>query len=208
MYTYVVGDIHGMLDKLERLLDRIPFDEEMDTLAFVGDYIDRGPDSRKVVDFLLDLMDRGVKLVCLKGNHEQMLLDFLGGHDEHFYLFNGGDTTIADYRAARLDPIVVPRRHLAFFEGLPCRHEMDDFILVHAGLRPGVALEDQIEEDLLWIRYDFIHSGYDFGKKIVFGHTHFRSPYVDRNKIGIDTGAVYGNLLTCVRLPDVIFYSV
>jgi len=208
MHTYVIGDIHGMLDKLERLLDKIPFDRDQDRLAFVGDYIDRGPDSKGVIDRLLSLMDQELRLVFLKGNHEQMFLNFLAGREPHFFLLNGGNTTLASYRKHSKDSSIIPARHLAFFDLLLPYYEMDDFILVHAGLRPGVGLERQEEEDLLWIGQEFIQSKFDFGKRVVFGHTRFKTPYVDSRKIGIDTGAAFGNLLSCVRLPDVIFYSV
>jgi serine/threonine protein phosphatase 1 len=103
---------------------------------------------------------------------------------------------------------VIPDPHLDFLDRLLPYFEMEAYILVHAGLRPGVRLKDQLEDDLLWIRSEFISSDFNFGKKVVFGHTHFLRPYIDEFKVGIDTGAVYGNLLTCVRLPDLRFYSV
>lgn len=208
MHTYVIGDIHGMLEKLDKLLRKIPFHAERDTLAFVGDYVDRGPDSKGVIDRILSLMDRGVHLVCLKGNHEQMFQDFMAGRDPRIFLINGGDKTLESYRKNGKSSSVIPARHISFLEGLLPYHEMEGFILVHAGLRPGVSLKGQDEEDLYWIRQEFILSKYDFGKRVVFGHTNFKTPYIDSRKIGIDTGAVYGNLLTCVRLPDLVFYSV
>ncbi len=209
MHTYVIGDIHGMLNKLEALLGKIPFRAEEDTLAFLGDYVDRGPDSVGVINLVLRLMDRGIRVVCLRGNHEKMFVDFLNNREPDIFLLNGGKATLESYRkVSRGGKIVIPNRHLSFLEGLLPYYEMEGHILVHAGLKPGVPLSEQEEADLYWIRYEFVDSGYDFGKKVIFGHTTGKLPYVDRFKIGIDTGAVYGNLLTCVRLPDVVFYSV
>lgn len=206
MYTYVIGDIHGMLDKFNKLLDKLPFNPSRDTLAFVGDYVDRGPDSKGVIDRVLSLMDAGLQVICLKGNHEQMFQDFLAHRDPHLFLLNGGNKTLESYGKGLSS--VIPARHLSFLDLLLPYYEMNDFILVHAGLKPGVCLEHQDEDDLLWIRQEFIQSEFDFGKKVVFGHTNFTTPYLTAHKIGIDTGAVYGNLLSCVRLPDMIFYSV
>ena len=208
MYTYVIGDIQGMLDKLESLLRKIPFKKDRDTLAFVGNYVGRGPDSKGVIDRVLSLRDRGLRLICLKGNHEQMFLNFLAGREPHIFLLNRGNTTLDSYRKQSKGSIIIPAVHLSFLQELLPYYEAEDFILVHAGLRPGVALERQEEEDLLWIEQEFIHSRFDFGKRVVFGHTWFKTPYVDGCKIGIDTGAAHGNRLSCVRLPDVIFYSV
>jgi serine/threonine protein phosphatase 1 len=208
MFTYVIGDIHGMFDNLEELLAILPLDRERDTLAFVGDYIDRGPDSRRVVDRVLALRKSGMRLICLRGNHEEMFLDFLEGQNQELFLYNGGETTLESYGwSGRLKENPVPPEHLEFFRSLEYYRELDEFILVHGGLRPGIPLERQDFHDLCWIRQEFIHSDYDFGKRVVFGHTPFRQPYIDPYKIGIDTGAVYGNRLTCVRLPDLEFFS-
>jgi serine/threonine protein phosphatase 1 len=210
MYTYVIGDVHGMLSKLRRLLRKIPFKPDRDRLAFVGDYVDRGPDSKGVLDCILDLMERGWEVICLRGNHEWMWQNYLKGDDPLMFLVNGGEETLKSYETEGQGggDIVVPARHLEFLEGLLPYHEMEDFILVHGGLRPGVPLVEQDEQDLYWIRFEFIFSAHDFGKCVVFGHTPFQRPFVGRHCIGIDTGAVYGNKLTCVRLPDVKFYSV
>ncbi|MBC7357404.1 MAG: serine/threonine protein phosphatase [Desulfacinum sp.] len=208
MKIYAIGDIHGMHFKLERLLDRIPFRPDEDTLVFLGDYVDRGPDSRAVVDRVLNLMDQGINVVCLRGNHELMMAHYLEGRDVNFFLLNGGATTVHSYKVGNNGRCRVPDRHVEFLQTLKRFHETDDYLFVHAGFRPGVPLEDQRDEDIYWIRNDFILSDHDFGRKVVFGHTPFREPYVDARKIGIDTGAVYGNKLTCVCLPDEVFYSV
>ncbi len=206
---YAVGDIHGMLSKLERLLDRIPFREDRDRLVFLGDYVDRGPDSRGVVNRVLRLITEGLDVVCLRGNHEIMMENYLRDEDVAFFLVNGGSSTVHSYSVGNEDGrCIVPDAHKNFLRGLKKFYETDDYLFVHAGFRPGVPVADQTDEDVYWIRNEFIASDYDFGKRVVFGHTPFLKPFVDRRKIGIDTGAVYGNRLTCVCLPDEVFYSV
>jgi len=208
--TYVFADVHGMRHRLMDLLNRIPWRASSDTLIFLGDYIDRGPDSKGVLDIILDLMDVGVRVLCLRGNHEWMLESYLRDEETLLFLCNGGMATLNSYQQAPAlgSDMILPERHRNFFRQLLPWYEMDEFILVHAGLRPGVPLERQEEKDLYWIRNEFIYSDYDFGKTVVFGHTPFSRPFIGRKRIGIDTGAVYGNKLTCVRLPDVEFFSV
>ncbi len=206
--VFVIGDVHGCLSTLKRLLDKIPWDPVSDTLIFVGDYIDRGENPKGVVDLILSLKEQGAKIECLLGNHEAMLLDYLKGKNRDLYLLNGGTTTLASYRAQRKreeDPLI-PEDHLSFFSELKPYIEFKDYYIVHAGFRPGKKIEEQSLEDMIWIRYEFIDSDYDFGKKVIFGHTPFEEPLVTQTKIGIDTGAVYGNKLTCIQLPDEIFY--
>jgi len=208
---FAIGDIHGCLSQLEALWDKIDFDPEKDTLIFIGDYIDRGPDSKEVVDFILDLKKK-LNVICLRGNHEQMLLTYhLYNSYKDFYLINGGKSTIMSYGLVDTEMgkrIDIPPEHLDFFRGLIPYHETEDYIFVHAGLKPGVDLYKQDPTDMLWIRYDFIDSDYDFGKKIVFGHTPMPKPLFTAGKIGIDTGAVYGGKLTCVQLPEETIYQV
>jgi len=205
--TFVIGDIHGCLNTLRRLLDKIPWDPVSDTLIFVGDYIDRGEDPKGVVDIILSLKRQGAKIECLLGNHEAMLMDYLKGKNRDLYLFNGGTTTLASYRAQKKkEEPLIPKDHLSFFSELKPYIELEDYYIVHAGFRPGRKIEDQSLEDMIWIRYEFIDSNHDFGKKVIFGHTPFKEPFVTQTKIGIDTGAVYGNKLTCIQLPDEIFY--
>ncbi|MDD5711452.1 MAG: metallophosphoesterase, partial [Smithellaceae bacterium] len=149
-------------------------------------------------------------LVCLRGNHEQMLLNYYERHeDEQMYLLNGGRRTLESYGIweGRDSENGIPATHMDFFHGLPYHYETDDYIFVHAGLRPGIPLEKQDAEDLIWIRYEFIRSSYDFGKVVVFGHTPLYDPLVEDNKIGIDTGAVYGGKLTCLVLPEKRIYQ-
>jgi serine/threonine protein phosphatase 1 len=204
---FAVGDIHGCHDKLRDLLGRIPIDWSRDRLVFMGDYIDRGPQSFEVVEHLIGLQERHPEVVFLKGNHEQMLSDYLAGKDRMLYLYNGGQQTLESYlRNGAAGQFPIPPRHRRFFDELRLFYETESYIFVHAGLRGDTPLTEQGPEDLLWIREEFIDSPHSFGKQVVFGHTPFDRPLVQANKIGIDTGAVFGNKLTCVQLPDEIFY--
>jgi serine/threonine protein phosphatase 1 len=205
---FAIGDIHGCYDPLVRLLGRIPIDWSRDRLVFMGDYIDRGPQSFEVIEHLIEVQKRHPETVFLKGNHEQMLADYLSGKDRMTYLYNGGQQTLDSYlrNASAPGRYPIPEAHLRFFESLQLMFESENYIFVHAGLRKGLPLERQRPEDLLWIRENFVDTRHSFGKRVVFGHTPFDEPRVESNKIGIDTGAVYGNKLTCVQLPEEEFY--
>jgi len=208
---YAIGDIHGSLESLERLMEKINPDLERDRLLFVGDYIDRGRSSKGVVDYILRLKNLAPpgQVICLKGNHEAMFLDFLQGREKEFFLFNGGLATLEDYWGDNwvdAENLALPPDHRQFFQDLQLFYETPEYIFVHGGLKPGVALMDQQEQDLLWIRGEFITSQVDFGRRVIFGHTPFRQPLLMPNKIGIDTGAVYGNFLTALKLPEVEFF--
>jgi serine/threonine protein phosphatase 1 len=189
-----IGDIHGCRTSLQELLARVcPTD--CDQLVFLGDYIDRGPDSAGVIDDLLVLQSRFPRSIFLRGNHEQMLLDVLAGEDPAAFLLNGGGKTIASYQMRGDWP--PSAEHRQFFEELPALYQTGGFIFVHAGLRPGRPLEEQIPEDLLWIRQDFLDSTDRWGGVVVFGHTPRQEPLLDEHRIGLDTGCVYGGHLTC-----------
>ena len=207
---FVIGDIHGCLNLLKRLINKIPWKPKRDRLIFVGDYIDRGENPKGVVDFILSLKKESDNIECLLGNHEAMLMDYLKGKNRDIYLFNGGTTTLASYRAARnsQDDPLIPDEHMSFFSELKPYIELEKYYVVHAGFKPGKSIENQTVEDMIWIRYEFIDSNYDFGKKVIFGHTPFDEPLIMSTKIGIDTGAVYGNKLACIQLPEEIFYFV
>ena len=206
---FAIGDIHGSYDRLKTLMDKIPIDFSRDTLVFIGDYIDRGPHSVEVVDYLMQLKIRVPRVIFLKGNHEDMLDKFINGDDRFTYLLNGGQQTLDSYltKPVQSDFYPIPPDHMDFFKSLRLFYETEEFIFVHAGLRPRVLLESQKPQDLLWIRDKFISTKYDFGKRVIFGHTPLKKPLVEPNKIGIDTGAVYGNALTCVQLPDLVFFQ-
>ncbi|NOQ20180.1 MAG: serine/threonine protein phosphatase [Desulfobacterales bacterium] len=206
---FVVGDIHGCFDKLCALMDKIPINNTRDQLIFIGDYIDRGPSSFDVVNYLIDFKKRVPGTIFIKGNHEDMLQNYLDGSDRFTYLLNGGQKTMDEYlnRSDNKEAFPIPSEHLEFFNSLQLYYQTDDYIFVHAGLREKVPLESQDKMDLLWTRDEFIHSDFNFGKRVIFGHTPFKEPLLQANKIGIDTGAVYGNLLTCLQLPEMEFFS-
>ncbi len=203
---FAVGDIHGCFAKLTALMSKLDINYEEDTLVFLGDYIDRGEDSYAVVDYLVKLKKKANNIVFLKGNHEEMFFNYLSGQDDVTFLFNGGEETLKGYTDAKGN-ISIPQEHFDFFNFLQLYYETDDYIFVHAGLRENVPLEMQKPEDLLWIRKPFITSQYDFEKLVIFGHTPFPEVLIHDNKIGIDTGAVYGYKLTCLELPAMIFHE-
>ena len=209
---FAIGDIHGCLDKLLKLLGLIDVDWENDTVVFMGDYIDRGPDSKQVVDYVLELRKKHEQVVCLKGNHEWMFLNYLDHREEQIYLTNGGRDTLHSYGISPDAPdrgAKVPPEHLEFFGSLlPC-YETETYVFVHAGVRPGIPMGLQDPFDLIWIRHEFFMSDHGLKKTVVFGHTPFREePFVGEKMIGIDTGAVYGGTLTCLELPACKFYHV
>jgi len=208
--TYVIGDIHGCLYMLKRLMDKIQWDPAKDELIFVGDYIDRGPDPKGVIDYIISLMGKSSKIQCLIGNHEVIFLDYIKGKDRRLFLMNGGMNTLESYafHLVETEDDLLPPAHKEFFGSLKYVIELEEYYIVHAGFRPGVPLDEQDPDDLVWIRDPFIYSTYDFGKKVIFGHTPFHEPLVMDNKVGIDTGAVYGNRLTCLELPEFRFHSV
>jgi len=219
---YAVGDIHGRSDLLHLLLDAIAMDAasssgtQARTIVFLGDYVDRGPDSRGVIDILLTELPDGFDARFLRGNHEALLLGFLYGATplEHWRM-NGGDATMASYgvdierlarsgasanawRAAFAEAL--PPAHLAFFKALELSLSVGDYLFVHAGLRPGVPLSAQGESDLIWIRGPFLDHAGSFGQIVVHGHTPGDEPVERPNRIGIDTGACFTGRLTALRL--------
>jgi serine/threonine protein phosphatase 1 len=191
---YAIGDIHGCLDPLRRLLDEIRPAAD-DQVVFLGDYIDRGPDSKGVIEHLLTLRGR---YTFLMGNHERMFLDFLQGKDRTLFLYNGGTATLESYGGAS----TIPATHLAFLNRLLPYYETEDYLFVHAGIRPGIPLDRQDPQDLLWIREEFYGYPGRYPKAIVFGHTPMREVLMEDDRIGIDTACVYGNKLTCLILPS------
>ena len=204
--TFVIGDIHGCAEELDRLLDAIA-PGRADTVCFLGDYIDRGPSSKRVIDRLLKLREEGPRCVFLRGNHEDMFLAYLGygGRYGEAFLCNGGDATLASYGLEGMRGTTaaerLPHQHREFLLGVELTARFGSFLCVHAGLRPTCGPEDQAEEDLLWIREEFILSEHPYPFVVLYGHTPQRDvrlhlPY----KIGLDTGLVYGNRLSCLEL--------
>jgi serine/threonine protein phosphatase 1 len=216
--VYVIGDIHGRADLLDKLLARVLehawSGPEKRTLIYVGDYVDRGADSRGVIERLLQPIPKFTTRF-LRGNHDQAVLDFLS--DPLFYRIwksYGAQETLLSYgvRPPRFDEVQaiteardefaakLPPAHLAFFEALEMSAEVGDYFIAHAGVRPGVALDAQAKEDLLWIRDDFLFSNSDFGKVIVHGHTPSDDVVRRKNRIGVDTGAYATGHLTALVL--------
>jgi serine/threonine protein phosphatase 1 len=219
--TYVIGDIHGRSDLLDRMVGLIHDDlgglpGEQCLTVTLGDYVDRGPDSRGVLDRLSDNPFR-TDYVALKGNHEELFEAFLrepevGRHWRQL----GGLETLASYRvpvgplmvgrnyalASELLRAALPKQHSDFLSSLPLSLDLGRYFLCHAGVRPGVPFDRQNPEDLLWIREEFLLSTLDFGKIVVHGHTPTEQPEVLPNRINIDTGAFATGRLTCVVLED------
>jgi len=216
---YCVGDIHGRLDLLINLQEQIVADAASfsgdKSVVYLGDYIDRGDESRQVVDRLLESPLEGFESVHLLGNHEQTLLDFLK-HPESVaaWLTYGGRATLHSYGVTATSQHVMqdladlrdelesslPPEHLEFYRRLELYHLAGNYCFVHAGIRPGVPLPEQREQDLLWIRDDFTASENVHDYVVVHGHT--ITPQVEfcHNRIGIDTGAFHSGVLTCLVL--------
>lgn len=207
---FIIGDVHGCLHMLKNLMKKINWKPQRDRLIFLGDYIDRGPDSKGVVLFILELQKISPHVQCLMGNHENAFLEFLNGGDIDLFLMNGGTPTLQNYDIGNIivGESAIPLDHLNFFQSLIPWIELENYYVVHAGFRPGVEVEKQSLEDMLWIREPFIFSDYDFGKKVIFGHSPYLEPLVMENKIGLDTGAVYDNRLTCLEIPAMRFHWV
>ena len=217
--VFAFGDIHGCKHELEVLLESLRSEHHVmkaDQFVFIGDYIDRGPDSKGVIDLLLAWKKAHPKTIFLKGNHEDMLLGFLGmgGSSGEVYLVNGGTEFFKSYGIEQTGPVSemaksLPAEHLRFLTSLELAVSIGEFLFVHAGINPSRELADQMPHDLMWIRGDFIPAEHNLGKTVVFGHTPFADvmlhlPY----KIGIDTGLVYGNLLSAVELVEGTVFQV
>jgi serine/threonine protein phosphatase 1 len=218
--VYAVGDVHGRDDLLENLLGRIldhasGHGPARNVLVMLGDYIDRGPQSRQVIDRLLAIDWLGWETVFLRGNHDQTLLDFLADPNAYRIWRNfGAPETLLSYgvrpplfdseaefaKARDALAVAIPRSHLDFLAGLTAMYEEGDYVFVHAGVRPGVPLERQAMEDLLWIREDFLLSERPFEKVVVHGHTPVPSPVRRPNRLGLDTGAHATGCLTAAVL--------
>lgn len=222
---YAIGDVHGCLDRLRSVRQWIDADIEAEPVAewriiLIGDYIDRGSDSRGVIGWLAEnLPDRRVR--ALVGNHDAMLIDFLEDPEaESFdtWVSNGGVQTFASYgvdpnlhmRASGLDRAglhaelvaAMPNDHIGALGRLEMSVLAGDYLFVHAGIRPGTPIEQQTRMDVLWIRSPFLESEADHGPVVVHGHTPRPDIVVRSNRIGIDTGAVFGGPLTCLALED------
>lgn len=213
---FVVGDIHGCVRELDALLNGLPMSGG-DAMVFLGDYVDRGAFSNEVVRLLLELRDAGMlQTTFLKGNHEDMFLAYMGfgGHHGTAFPYNGGMDTLASYGMDPLTPgptvaAKLPSEHLAFFRALEVKRLAPPFLMVHAGIDPARSLADQQDEDMLWIRERFISYTHGLPYTVCFGHTPRREVFVDLPyKIGLDTGCVYGNYLSCIELSEPRLFQV
>jgi serine/threonine protein phosphatase 1 len=222
--VYAIGDIHGRADLLEVMHRQIMVDSEQLTpgtdklVLYVGDYVDRGLESRQVIDQLLARPLRGFHSVYLLGNHDAWLLSFLiDARIGTTWLRYGGDATLHSYGIRLRLPVDepeyyedlqlelrerLPRPHIEFLEELELSYETGDYLFVHAGVRPSLPLDRQTADDLLWIREPFLSSRRDLGKVVVHGHTVEAEPAVRANRIGIDTGACWTGCLTCLVLEE------
>jgi len=214
--VYAVGDIHGCSGQLAQLLRAIleePWHGDK-YLIFLGDYCDRGPDTKGVIDRLLALRP-GVRACFLKGNHDQTLLDFLDDPSVYrLWSGFGADQTLASYGVAPPESLddcalrdardrfaaALPPQHRRFLKNLSPSTRVGDYFFVHAGVRPGVALERQTDEDLLWIRDEFLMATAPFGAVVVHGHTPSEAPVRRANRIGVDTGAYLTGRLSAAVL--------
>jgi serine/threonine protein phosphatase 1 len=222
MHIYAIGDIHGHLGLLQVAHDLIADDmakHGAGPVIHVGDLVDRGPDSRGVVDYLMQGQARGQDWTVLKGNHDRMFARFL--HDPFepepglradlgwLHPKLGGPSTLASYgvekaadrpvarvHAEALD--AVPQAHLDYLNGLPVLHRLGETAFVHAGIRPGIALDQQTETDLIWIREPFLSEPASFGPLIVHGHTAIDHATQYGNRLNLDSGAAYGGPLSAV----------
>lgn len=218
---YSVGDIHGNLDALIALHDKIQQDAAGFSgdkiIVYLGDYIDRGMESRQVVDLLIKHPLSGFRAIHLRGNHDQVLLDFLGSENIAPQWFNfGGQATVLSYGVTlagipsgekqiqlRKDlQDMIPVDHLSFFQQLEYSFSIGDYFFVHAGVRPRIALQRQSPMDMMWIREEFLNSPYRFDKMIVHGHSVVTEPEMLENRIAIDTGAYMTGRLTCLALES------
>ena len=212
--VYAIGDVHGCLDRLQAIHELIAEDlaarpAEEAVLVHLGDYVDRGPDSAGVVARLAAGAPLpNVPTVNLMGNHEHLMLSALAtGETEttELWLANGGADSLQSWGVPRSAqprewPTYLPMPHLMFLRDLALRHEVGGYLFVHAGIRPDIPLDRQSRHDLMWIREPFLSWNESFGPVVVHGHTPRPEPVVRSNRIGIDTGAVMGGVLTCAVL--------
>lgn len=208
MKTIVIGDVHGCYNELKELITTLEVEQEYkkgtDKLVFLGDYIDRGENSRKVIEFIRNLQEENDNVIALMGNHEDMLLNYLDGKDDS-WTWNGHKKTMDSYKGfqKQFD------NDVEWMRNLPVYHEDDNFVYVHAGVDASEVMEEQDTFTLLWVREPFIYDSKEYYKKVVFGHTPTANLSGDwkpvrtwANNIGIDTGCVYGGALTALIIED------
>lgn len=220
MHIYAIGDIHGHLELLKSAHHRINADIALHghgRIVHLGDLVDRGPDSRGVVDYLMQGVAAGRDWVVLKGNHDRLFTGFLtdptvrdsGLKSDHSWLHPkiGGAATLSSYRVRSpqdrpIAPVhadalaAVPMDHRRFLENCPTSFACEDAFFVHAGIRPGIALKDQAEDDLVWIRKEFLEDPRDHGALVVHGHTAIVRATHCGNRLNLDSSAAYGGPLS------------
>lgn len=221
---YAIGDIHGQLEQLQQALIRIERDGGPNAkIIFLGDYVDRGPHSKQVLQLLIDGLDAGKNWTCLLGNHDRMFSMFMEDYPRTDYRLKpgydwfheriGGVDTLGSYGVdadgdRRIFQIhedakeVVPQRHIDFINGLPLSQVADDLLFVHAGIKPGVALKDQAEDDLVWIREGFLDNSHQHPWLVVHGHTTIPAATHYGNRVNLDSGAGYGYPLSAALFED------
>lgn len=231
--TLVISDIHGELEMLTALLEKVSYNAKQDRLFLLGDYIDRGADSKATLDKVMELVEGGA--IALKGNHEDMMIrSLIDGNERTWRNWtgrNGGEATLKSYGFepesflfSDEEEFQKPylhsehlNRHLEFIQNLPYYIEEEDTIFIHAGVKPGVPLEETDPYELIWIRDEF-HTHYKGSKTVIFGHTPTKGFRDDENDhsiyfgansiIGIDGGAVFGGQLNCLVLPEMKAYEI
>ncbi len=209
---FVLTDIHGCADELNLLLKKLPITDDS-TFIFLGDYVDRGPNSKQVIDTILELKQK-YQVVTLMGNHEQLFIEFLKDEKSEkagMFIYNGGSTTLSSYSTDALS-YTIPDEHLMFLaEDLLLMYQTEEYVFVHAGL-PNIPLKNidplKYTAELLWIRDSFLASNFDWGKTVVHGHTPYEMASIESNRINIDTGCVFNNKLTALQLPEKRLYNV
>jgi len=204
--VFAIGDVHGSLGKLRSLIARCEryADGRPMTFIFLGDYIDRGPESAGVVDCVLDLQSRmPTRVIALKGNHEAMMLGVIDGDvPDDYWLAQGGAETLRSYGASNTGEL--PDQHIDWLRSLRLSHDDGRRFFVHAGIDPEKSLDAQQDTDLFWIREPFLSDRRDHGRLIVHGHTPLmtRKPDLRANRLNVDTGAVFGGPLTAAVFGD------
>lgn len=208
MRTIVIGDVHGCYNELKELISALEenneYDKNIDKIVFLGDYIDRGKDSRLVIEFVRKLQKEHNNVIALMGNHEDMLIDYRDGLN-HIWLYNGYDTTKDSYEG--FDEQF--EDDVNWMRSLPLYHEDEHFVYVHAGINPTIKMNKQDKNTLLWVREEFIYDERAYDKTVIFGHT----PTANLNgswmpvetfadHVGIDTGCVFGGALTALIIKD------